>query len=205
MAAGSGAAFQGPQSPPGIFFREDWKETPPATPVTQEHVAHQKLTVQLYGPGRAGVKKSHHDEPKDDPFYVWSGSCEGNWALTLRHADQNVDLSDGGRIRWGTKQTGFRQLHVIIKLADGTWLVSEQSDGETEGWHQNEFAVERLRWRGLDIEKVAERRPVAKPDLSSVEEVGFSDLMSGGGTPASSRVDWIEVAGRGVKREVRKP
>jgi hypothetical protein len=38
-----------------------------------------------------------------------------------------------------------------------------------------------------------------------VEELGFSDLMSGGGTPASSRVDWLEVVGKGVKREPGKP
>ncbi len=206
VIAGTGASSQEGQSPSGLLFREDWRETPPATPVTQEHVVNQKLTVQLYGPGREGVKKSHHEQPKDDPFYIWSGSCVGNWGLTLRHVDQNVDLSArDAKIRWRTKQTGFRELHIIIKLADGTWLVSEQSDGETKDWHQNEFAVEALRWRRLDIEKVVEGRPVEKPNLGSVEEVGFSDLMSGGGTPASSRVDWLEVMGKGVKREQGKP
>jgi len=39
---------------------------------------------------------------------------------------------------------------------------------------------------------------VEKPDLNRVEEVGFTDLMRGVGTPACSRVDWIEVYG--VKR-----
>lgn len=201
IAANTGAGLQAEQAPAGLFFREDWKETPPATPVTQEHVVNQKLTLHLYGPGREGIRKSHHDQPKDDPFYVWSGPCTGNWALTLRHVDQNVDLSSGAKIRWVAKQTGFRQLHIIIKLADGTWLVSDQSDGETEDWHQKEFAVEGLSWRKLDIEKVIEGRPIKKPNLTSVEEVGFSDLMSGGGTPASSRVDWIEVIGKAVKRE----
>jgi hypothetical protein len=33
---------------------------------------------------------------------------------------------------------------------------------------------------------------VSKPDLSKVDEVGWTDLMIGGSTPASSRVDWIE-------------
>ena len=206
MTASSEATFQIRQSPSDLFFREDWKENPPATPVTQEHVVNQKLSVQLYGPGREGIKKSHHAQPKDDPFYIWSGSCAGSCALALRHIDQNVDLSvPAARIRWRTKQTGFHQLHIIIKLADGTWLVSEQADGETKDWHQNEFAVEGLRWRRLDIEKVIEGRPVEKPNLSSVQEVGFSDLMTGGGTPASSRLDWIEVFGQGVKRESGKP
>lgn len=206
VITGTGASFQTEQSSSGLWLREDWKETPPATPVTQEHVVNPKLSLQLYGPGREGIRKSHHDQPKDDPYYIWSGSCAGNCALTLRHIDQNVDLSvPGARIRWRTKQTGFRHLYIIIKLADGTWLVSEQADGETKDWHQNEFAVDGLRWRRLDIEKVIEGRPVEKPNLSSVEELGFSDLMSGGGTPASSRVDWFEVVGKGVKRGSGKP
>ncbi len=202
----TGAAFQGGQPSAGLFFREDWKETPPATPATQEHVVNQKLILRLYGPGKEGIRKSHHDQPKDDPFYIWSGSCAANWALTLRHVEQNVDLSsNNAKIRWRTKQTGFRQLRIIVKLAGGTWLVSEQSDGETSDWHEREFAVEALRWRKLDIEKVTEGRPVEKPNLNSIEEVGFTDLMSGGGTPACSRVDWIEVVGKGVKREAAKP
>jgi hypothetical protein len=206
IISNAGAAFHAGQPPFGLFFREDWKETPPATPVTQEHVVNQKLTVRLYGPGKEGIKKSHHDQPKDDPFYIWSGSCAANWALTLRHVEQNVDLSNNNaKIRWRTKQTGFRQLHIIVKLADGTWLVSEQFDGETNDWHEKEFAVEGLRWRKLDIEKATEGRGVEKPNLNSIEEVGFTDLMSGGGTPASSRVDWIEVVGKGVRREATKP
>ncbi len=206
IISNTGSAFQAGQPPSGLFFREDWKETPPAAPVTQEHVVNQKLTLRLYGPGKEGIKKSHHDQPKDDPFYIWSGSCRANWALTLRHVEQNVDLSNNSaKIRWRTKQTGFRQLRIIVKLPDGTWLISERSDGETNNWREQEFVVEGLRWRKLDIEKVTEGRPVEKPNLNSIEEVGFTDLMSGGGTPASSRVDWIEVVGKGVKREATKP
>jgi len=33
-----------------------------------------------------------------------------------------------------------------------------------------------------------------------VDEIGWTDLMTGGGTPASSRVDWFEVYGWPVKR-----
>ncbi len=60
-----------------MFFREDWKETPAATPVTQDHVANQNLLVGLYGPGKEGLKKSHHEKPADDPFYIWTGTCTG--------------------------------------------------------------------------------------------------------------------------------
>ena len=58
-----------------------------------------------------------------------------------------------------------------------------------------------LRWRALDIGTLVEGRRVESPDLSRVAEVGFSDLMRGGRTPACSRLDWIEVYGRGVARK----
>ena len=121
LIAVSGFAFA--QERPGIFFREDFKESPAEIPITQNHIANSELEISLYGPGADVVKKSHHDTPADDPFYVWSGLCEGNWAVTLRHKSKYVDLSQFGKIRWRSKQTGYRQLHIIIKLEDGTWLV----------------------------------------------------------------------------------
>jgi len=48
---------------------------------------------------------------------------------------------------------------------------------------------------------------VIKPDLGRVDEIGFTDLMrgmlspAGMSSPAASRVDWIEVYARAVKRE----
>jgi len=41
---------------------------------------------------------------------------------------------------------------------------------------------------------------VEKPDLGKVDEIGWTELAPGGNTPASSRVDWIEVYGKPVKR-----
>ena len=78
--AGSGVRAQ---DRPGLFFREDWKETPAATPVTQEHVSHPDLLLLTYGPGKEGIKKSHHDKPADDPFYIWTGTCAGNCAIVF--------------------------------------------------------------------------------------------------------------------------
>jgi hypothetical protein len=48
---------------------------------------------------------------------------------------------------------------------------------------------------------VTEGNPVKNPDLSKIAEIGFTDLMPGGGTPASSRVDWIEVYGKEVSKK----
>jgi hypothetical protein len=188
------------QDRPGVFFREDWKEIPAVTPITQEHVANSELTLSLHGPGRVAVRKSHHDQPADDPYYVWSGECPGNWAVSLRRSDLDVDLTGLAKIRWRSKQSGFRQLRVIVKLAGGKWLVSDAADGPSTDWREREINVADIRWRELDIESIVEKNWVPNPDLSRVEEVGFTDLMAGGGTPASSRLDWIEVYGRGVKR-----
>jgi hypothetical protein len=33
-----------------------------------------------------------------------------------------------------------------------------------------------------------------------VDELGWSSLMTGGGTPACTRVDWLEVYGRARQR-----
>jgi hypothetical protein len=188
------------QERPGLFFREDWKEIPAALPVTQEHVANPDLVMGLYGPGKNLIKKSHHDRPADDPYYIWSGECPGNWALSLRHKAAYADLTGLAKLRWRTKQAGFRQLRIILKLAGGAWLVSDQCDGPSNDWRVREFNLSDIRWRKLDIASIVEGDWVANPDLSRVDEIGWTDLMRGGGSAACSRVDWIEVYGKPVKR-----
>jgi len=185
---------------PSLFFREDWKEIPAAIPASQEHVLNSDLLLNLYGPGCDSIKKSHHDTPVDDPYYIWSGLCLGNWAVTLKHKTSFVDLSSFSKIVWRSKQIGFRELHIILKLADGTWLVSDQCDGASKDWRVREFNIADINWYRLDIKSVVEGLPVTGPDLSKVDEMGFSDLMRGGQSNACSRLDWIEVYGKTVKR-----
>lgn len=186
---------------PPLFFREDWKETPAVTPVTQAEVNNPDLLLAVYGAGKDHVRKSHHDHPADDPFYVWSGQSTGNWLVTLRKKGFYVDLSGLSKLRWRTKQTGLRQLHVVLKLAGGTWLVSDQGLGPMSDWEESEWAFADLRWHALDINTITEQASIDRPDLGKVDEIGWTDLMVGGGTPASSRVDWIEVHGWPVKRK----
>jgi hypothetical protein len=188
------------QDRPGLFFREDFKETPPETPATQKHIANPDLVLELHGPGKLGIKKSHHEKPADDPYYIWSGTANGNWAVSLRHLSANVDLTGQAKIRWRTKQAGFRMLRIILRLANGTWLVSDQYDPPSSDWRVREFNLSDIRWRKLNIETVVEDAWIEKPDLSQVDAVGWTDLMTGGGTPACSRVDWIEVYGQARKR-----
>ncbi|MCC6341592.1 MAG: hypothetical protein IT166_05305 [Bryobacterales bacterium] len=189
------------QDRPGLFFREDWKETPAATPITQAHVASPDLILSLHGPGKAGLKKSHHDKPADDPYYVWSGTAEANWAVSLRHASKDVDLRGLAKIRWRTKQAGFRYLRPILRLADGTWLIGDAADGPSSDWREREFPISDIRWRLLDIATIVEGKWADHPDLSRVTEIGFTDLMRGGQSGACSRLDWIEVHGLPVPRK----
>ena len=185
---------------PGLFFREDWKEIPAEIPLSQKHVDNNELVVQLYGPGKDSLKKSNHERPVDDPFYVWSGLCLGNWLVSLKHKESNVDLSGYSKIIWRTKQAGLRQLHIALKKADGSWLVSDQFDDASKDWRIREFNLQDINWFKLDIDLVVEKGPVKDPDLSDIEEIGFTDLMPGGQSASCSRLDWIEVYGKPVKR-----
>ena len=178
---------------PDLLFREDWKEIPAEIPLHQGHVNNPDLLVSLYGPGRDSIKKSHHETPPDDPFYTWSGLCTGNWAITLKLKTGHADLSGFSKIRWRSKQAGFRELHILLKLTDGTWLVSQQSDDASADWRIKEFNLMDLNWYSIDMEGIIEGRAVLDPDLSSVSEIGYTDLMPGGQSNACSRLDWIEV------------
>ena len=204
LAASALPAQTGPPWP-GLLFREDWNHKEPFEEVAQADVASPDLLQTLYGPGKGGIKKRHHGTD-DDPYYIWSGACTANWALTLRHKRYYADLTGRAKIRWRTMQTGFRQLHIIVKLAGGAWLISDQSTGASRDWRETEFILEDLTWKGFDPSGVFELYPVDRPDLSRVDEIGFTDLMrgmpspEGRSSPASSRLDWIEVYARPVER-----
>jgi hypothetical protein len=74
----------------------------------------------ITGYARIRIKKSHHDTPADDPYYIWTGTCPANCALSLRHKAAFVDFTGQAKIRRRTKQSGFRQLRIVLQLADGT-------------------------------------------------------------------------------------
>jgi len=185
---------------PGLLFREDWKEIPAEIPLSQKHVNNPLLLVQLYGAGKDSIKKSHHNKPIDDPYYVWSGLCTGNWMVTLKHKTKNIDLTGFAKIKWRTKQFGFRHLNIVIKLADGTWLISDQFDNESKDWRVKEFNMQDIKWHNFDVTRIVETGMAKNHDISNVEEIGFTDLMPGGKSAACSRIDWIEVYANPVKR-----
>lgn len=193
---------QGQQYRPDLFFREDFKEIPAEIPVNQNHIANEDLILTHYGNGQDSLKKSHHAKPLDDPYYLWSGLCLDTWAVTFKHKKAFADLSAYAKIKWRTKQAGFHELRIILKLSDGTWLVSDQSDGLSKDWRIREFNLNDINWWLLDIEILKEIKPVTfnQLDLTKVDEIGFTDLMKGGMSNACSRLDWIEVYAEPVLR-----
>jgi acetyl esterase/lipase len=187
-----------------LFFREDWKEIPFALPITSEHVANPELRMETHGPGRLGIKKSHHAEIENDPFYIWSGKCELSWALSLRKNGYLADLSvAGAKVRWRSRQSGDYALHLLVKLPGERWFISEQSDAG-QAWHDHEFQIADLSWRYFSVIKAGAGEKVETPNLDRVEQIGFTDQRQGNGSRSSSRLDWIEVHSGSVKAP-RKP
>jgi hypothetical protein len=78
--------------------------------------------------------------------------------------------------------------------------VSEAAGGPSSDWRIQEFVLADTRWFRLDIQDILVGAPVPNPDLSRVEEIGFTDLMRGGGSAACSRLDWMEVYGYPIPR-----
>jgi hypothetical protein len=189
-----------------LFFREEWKTAPGGGEhgVTQEQVANPNLELKLYGPSAKDVQELGSATDPSNPPHVWTGMTTSPVAVALRDKGNYVDLTGLARIRWQTKVSGFHKVRPIVKLADGTWLVGDEADGSPLDWHDSDFSIAEVRWLKLDINKVVTRGNwVEHPDLSKVDEIGFTDLMpsSGHGPGGWSDVAWFEVYGKPVKRE----
>ncbi|HTC89826.1 MAG TPA: hypothetical protein VK686_16075 [Bryobacteraceae bacterium] len=211
----AGAAFaQAPAQPSNqhgptrtpLFFREEWKIAPGAKEhgVTQDEIGSANLELKLYGESGKEIQATGSPTDPNNPPHVWTGLCTSPCAIALRDKTASVDLSGGAKIRWVTKVSGLHQVHPIVKLADGTWLVGDHADGSTADWHENEFSISEVRWLKLDVDKVVTKGNwVEHPDLTKVDEVGFTDLLpgSGHGPGGWSDVAAFEVYGKPVKRD----
>jgi hypothetical protein len=202
------AAAAGPPklTRPGLFFKEEWKaptEKGGEHPATPESIGNPNLELKLYVPaGDIEVTGAAGDE--NNPTHVWTGLCTTPCAAAFRDKGSFADLTGLGRIRWNTKMSGFHQVHPIVKLADGTWLVGDRADGSTKDWLVSEISFADLRWIKLDIARVVTVGLVLdKVDLTKVDEIGFADLMpsSGHGPGGWSDVAQVEVYGKAVARK----
>lgn len=191
---------------PGLFFREEWKQTPQGGEhaVTPESIGNPNLELKLYVPsGEIELTGSANDE--NNPTHVWTGLCTSPCALAFREKSNFADLTGLARIRWNTKMSGFHQVRPIVKLPDGAWYVGDRAAGSTKDWLVSEISFAELRWIRLDIGRVVTVGPLLeKLDLSRVDEIGFADLMpsSGHGPGGWSDVAQVEVYGKAVPRTV---
>ncbi|NOT24971.1 MAG: hypothetical protein HOP16_02610 [Acidobacteria bacterium] len=204
----------------------------PEHPVAQGDVLNPNLEVRLYGDA-VGTRTILQPENKDTKpgggdglVYVMSLLCgtnldrddlsgkvivgpstHANCLITLRDRNNDVDLSGVASIKWRTRVSGFHCLRPVLKLASGQWLVGDKcAQGPQTSWAEQEIQFVDVRWRNLNIAEVVEARDgywVDFPDLSRVEEIGFTDLMRGAGhgSGGGSRIDWLEVKGKPVPRK----
>src|SRR3989454_7176615 len=198
---------------PPVAFREDWMDATPGVPTDYKdkdldsHLQNKNLQHGRYGLGAKDVIYDRHVGPRDDPGYIWLGACAaGPCVITLKDKTDYLDLSNPmSKVVWRTKQGGFRQLRLVLKLADGSFLISDHYAGPAEDWNISEILLSEIHWRILKIQepvRIYEDALVEKPNLTKVDEIGFTDLMVGGPsfTSGTSRVDWIEVHADRVKR-----
>lgn len=198
--------------PPPLLFREVWQQ-PPHTGalndqnrrITQQALTNPDLQLHLYGTDARDVQVALHHGLHD----LWTGFTTSPVAVTLSDSKGYFDLTGLARMRWLARTEDLHILHPVVKLADGTLLVSSQAfqspqrpmDGRNgANAYSGDFVVADItfddqRWFKLDPVRIVTTREVANPDLSRVAEIGFVDLMPGGGHgfAGCSNVSWIEL------------
>ena len=197
----SGLFAQGAtQERPPVFLSESWRSlaSPPddhgAWPASQQGVASPNLQLTLHGTSGKDIQLVNVRGSADlYPLNLWTGTTTSPSAATLRDRNRFVDLtSPFAKIRWTVRTSGFHQVRPVVKLADGTWLVGDRTDGATRDWLVTEFNVADVHWLKLDIDRIVTTgNIVERPDLSKVDEIGFVDLIPGSGHGAGG---WSDVA-----------
>jgi hypothetical protein len=180
---------------PPLFFKEEWKQTAQGGEhpiVFDSTLSNPNLELKVYGPSSKELLLTGAVTDENNPIHIWTGMCTTPCAVALRHKTHNADLSGLARLRWNTKVSGFHQIRPIVKLADGTWLVGDRTDGTVRDWLFTEFSFGDVRWLRLDIARAVTTGTVLdKVDLSKVDEIGFVDLMPGSG---HGQGGWVDVA-----------
>lgn len=176
---------------------------------TQAAVADHGVQLQIYGPcakQKTGVEV-WGTPGTPVPLNLWTGLCRSPVAVIFKDTRDYVDLSGSARVRWVTRTAGLHAIRPVLRLADGTLLVgsyaySSPAQPRHPDMAENEFYIAPTQWYRLDPQTVTTRDPVARPDLSKVDGVGFADLMPGGGHGLAGWVNLseLEVFGKKVPR-----
>ena len=206
----NGAPAFGTDENAALIFEEHWTNSPLTQPIKQENLSNEKLRLHLYG-DLVGIRKTAHTTED----YTYTGETRNNWMITVSDPTSYFDLRLPGKVMLRTRNTGFRQTHIAIRTADGKYYVSEEGSGESNAWMNRDYILSDLHWRNLTMEDTPSgagpRKPeadravivaagVATPDLSKIDEIGFTDLMPGGFIPSTTRVNSWAVYGKKVSR-----
>jgi hypothetical protein len=180
----------------GLFFKENWKQNEGGAEakLTQANVSDANLELKLYGcGGPEGLLMTGNDNSDANPTHTWTGVCEAPSMFALRHKTKLADLSTGNaRIKVNAKTSGFHELRMAVKTADGAWMVSDRTFGTPADFLITEMAFADMRWMRLNAAKVAPTGNIlATADLSAIDEIGFVDLMPGSGHGPGG---WADVA-----------
>jgi hypothetical protein len=205
-AGRQGGFISAPADPAVLLFREGWSR-PMAQPMVQESLAKPVPHAAHLRQRRGGAQD---DAPDED--YTYTGETQSNWAITVSDKTALWDLSRDGRMRIKTRNSGYRFTHVVIKTADGRFFASRGGERRVHRVDRNRLHPERSALAQSDDDRHADQRvqsasaqsarvpiiPTSRgtPDLTKVEEIGFSDLMAGGWIPATTRVNAFEVYGK---------
>jgi hypothetical protein len=178
---------------PALAFREEWKQPPytgklndQARRVTADALTNPNLELKLYGAGASDVEVYMHEGRYD----LWNGLARTPVAVTLRDKDNLFDLTGIAKLRWIVRTQGLHVMHPVVKLADGTLLVGSHTDSTDGQYLESEMgfadwpvlsAYGGQHWFKLDPVNVVTMGEVINPDLSRVDEIGYTDLMPGGG------------------------
>jgi hypothetical protein len=206
----SGAPTFGTDENAALIFEEHWTNSPLTQPMKQENLGNPNLRLHLYG-DLAGIRKTAHTTED----YTYTGETRNNWMITVSDPTSYFDLRLPGKVMLRTRNTGYRQTHIAIRTADGKYYVSEEGSGESTAWMNRDYILADLHWRSLTMDDTpsgagprkaeADRAVIvaagiATPDLSKIDEIGFTDLMPGGFIPSTTRVNSWAVFGKKIAR-----
>ena len=218
LAQAPPAAAPQPPAPvaASLAFKVEWvrpasqEDTKVRYMPVQANVADPNVIMTFYGKAAKQILTTSAPGIPAAPYGVWAGTAEGPFAVTFKQKNGYLDMTGLAYVRWFTKTSGFHAVRPVVKLANGDLLVGDLTFESVAKLSLHEFSLLNIRWIKLDPEKVvtvpAGRTPgnpnpgiwVANPDLTKIDEIGFTDLMpgSGHGQGGYIQLGGIEVYGK---------
>jgi hypothetical protein len=174
----------------------------PEQPITQGNGANASLEVHVWG-DKAGTRIA--DQTYNNHLtYAMTLLCTSNCAITLRDKNNDVDLSGGvATLRWRTRLSGFRNLHPIVKLADGRWLIARKTAKPLDGLgrvNQLVGACAGGPWTSNACNRAGTITDGCRTSTGRGDWFHRPDEGAGHGVQGGSRIDWIEGYGKPVPR-----